>query len=168
MPIGRERIAPRQKETMRNKEEDYPAILTTYSLEEDYPAILTTYSFSAPKDHELISMSMLKFGDNSDGMLRSFEYIKWLFHKKTKNGYYGKRRQEGLETIKELEKTYEWIKTKEKELEAQEGHITQQLFYYVGGLSKKDKEVCRGFKYKRIPAGCTEHHRNVKVRKICQ
>jgi hypothetical protein len=141
--------------------------------EEDSPAILTTYSFSAPKiprsfDHELISMSMLKFGDNSDGMLRSFEYIKWLFHKKTKNGYYGKRRQEGLETIKELEKTYEWIKTKEKELEAQEGHITQQLFYYVGGLSKKDKEVCRGFKYKRIPAGCTEHHRNVKVRKICQ
>jgi hypothetical protein len=79
------------------------------------------------------------------------EYIKWLMNKKTRSGRYRKMRIIADRMIANLEKTYEWIKAKEKELEGQKAHRTQEPFYSPGCACEKDRAIRRGFEFKRIP-----------------
>jgi hypothetical protein len=109
------------------------------------PMILQSFS------KDLLSVPAPLFRENSQRLLKQFEYLIWWFNKKTSNGWDEIKRKSGLKIIEELQSTYEWIKIKEKELEGKTSHRTQEFYYHVGGLSKEDDEICRGFEFKRIP-----------------
>lgn len=90
-------------------------------------------------------------GDCYLNLYAEFQYVKWYFLKKSKSGKIKKGVADGLRIIEELERQYEWIKAKEKEIEGQEGRKTNQWFYYVRTGSKEDFEVHGRFRNRGIP-----------------
>lgn len=105
------------------------------------PFILQKFSRS------LLSIPCPKFRDHPETLICIYRYIEKKLRKKTLKNEKRNNKYIGLSI--EFMELYERAKAKEKELEKETKHITQQPFYFFGGPDKRYQNIFKRLRFKR-------------------